>query len=470
MPAGAKWPDNALHHTMLDLLHTILSFIVALGILIAVHEFGHFWVARRCNVKVLRFSIGFGQPLWRKVGKTDNTEYVIAAIPLGGYVKMLDEREEEVDESEAHRAFNRQSLSKRAAIVAAGPIFNFIFAIAAYWLIFVVGDTGLKPILDKVEEGSVAASAGLLPGDEFLAINDKKTRTVEDFAYRLINENLDQPRLDVRVLGVDGVERDLQLDLTGREEELRSGSITKTLGIKLLRPSLPARIGETLEGSPAQQAGLMAGDLVLSYDGVDVVDWRDWVMAVRERPNKNISVMVERDGAELQLTLTPKSVEDNGKTIGQIGATVMVDPEFVQSYQVEVSYGPLESLNRAMLQTWDTSVSMLKMLGKIITGQASVKNLSGPISIADYAGKSASYGWIQFVKFLAVISISLGVLNLLPIPVLDGGHLFFYAIEAIKGSPLSESMQLAAQKVGITVLLMVMGLAFYLDLGRVFGS
>ena len=452
-----------------SLLFTIASFLVALGILITVHEFGHFWIARKLGVKVLRFSIGFGRPLWKRNGRVDGTEYVVAAIPLGGYVKMLDEREAPVPAEELHRAFNRQSLKVRSAIVVAGPLFNFLFAICAFWLIFVTGDTGLKPLIGEVNPGSLAEQSGFRSGEQIVSVGGQQTATWEGVAYALLSESLDQSELPIRIRDVAGREAIHWLNTQGLQELAEEGQLLHNLGLIPKRPILPPVIGELVSGEPAEQAGLQSGDLLLTADDVPLESWPDWVEYVRQRPGRLIQLEVERNGRLLSLDLTPATVQSEGESIGRIGASVYVPPDLLDDYQAEVRYGPMAAVGQSIQKTWDLSLLMLRMLGKMVIGEVSVKNLSGPISIADSAGKSASYGAIYFLKFLAVVSISLGVLNLMPIPVLDGGHLFFFLIEAVKGSPLSERFLEHGQKIGMLILLAIMGLAFYVDLNRFLG-
>ncbi len=453
-----------------SVLSSIFFFIIALGILITFHEFGHYWVARKCGVKVLRFSIGFGQPLWSVTRGEDQTEYVIAAVPLGGYVKMLDEREEEVAPEELHRAFNRQSLAKRTAIVAAGPIANFILAIAAYWLIFVIGIAGMKPVVGSVSDDSIAARAGLQTGDVIVAVDGKPTPTWETAIITMLDHSLDEGEVQLRVRH-DGSnreeERALQFD-GGIPEDLNRGGFLDYIGVRPMRPTIPPYIGRLAPGGPAESAGIEIGDLVVSADGQAIDDWEQWVDYVRAHPGQTISVEVERAGQRMTLSLTPERVESNGEVFGRIGAGVKLQ-EMPEELQAFVQYGPVDALVQASIKTWDMSLLTLRMMGKMITGDISLSNLSGPISIARYAGYSASIGFVSFLTFLAVVSISLGVLNLLPVPLLDGGHLMYYAIEWVKGSPVSEQVQIMGQKIGIAMLLTMMVLAFYNDIVRLFG-
>jgi len=454
---------------MQELLYTLGSFLVALAILITVHEYGHFWVARGLGVKVLRFSIGFGKPLLRYVGPRGGTEYVLAAIPLGGYVKMLDEQEGPVPEAERHLAFNRQPLRKRFAIVAAGPLFNFFFAILAYWVIFVTGDVGTRPVVGAVAPQSIAAAASFAPGDELLAVADRPTPTWEAAVFALMAEVLDGEDLVVQVRDESGLESARVLNgvaLAGLPDNL---ALFLNLGLSPARPTLPARIGELTPGGAAKAAGLRPGDRILSIDNEPIAQWSDLVAAVREHPGRPLRLEVERGSERREFRVVPQAVPLNDRTIGRIGAAVQVPPKLFEEYRTEVRLGPLEAVGAAVGKTVDMSLLMLRVLGRMLIGRASVENLGGPISIAETAGKTASYGLSYFVKFLAVVSISLGVLNLLPIPILDGGHLLYFIIEAVKGRPLSEEAQLQGQRLGIALLATLMILAFYVDIARLLG-
>jgi len=454
---------------MLDFIFTIGAFLVALAILIAVHEFGHFWVARRLGVRVLRFSIGFGKPLLRWTGRGDGTEYVIAAIPLGGYVKMLDEREGEVAKDERHRAFNRQLLWKRAAIVAAGPLFNFLFAGAVYWGILVAGDEGTRPVIGSVTAESVADQAGFAAGDELLRVGERSTPTWESAVFALMAASLAGEDVPVRVREDSGEEVLRWLDREQLAALTDSPAILANVGFDPARPTLPAVIGEVVADGVADRAGLQPGDRILAADGAAVGSWAEWVRVIRAHPGDSIPLEVERDGQRLEVLLTPGTVLDEGEEVGRIGVVVEVPEGFGDAYRAEVRMGPFEAIGGAVTKTADMTVLMVRISARMLVGQASVENLSGPIAIAETAGKTASYGLIAFVKFLAVVSISLAVLNLLPIPVLDGGHLLYFLIEWIKGSPLSEQTQARGQHVGIVLLAALITLAFYLDLSRLLG-
>lgn len=464
---------------MMDtVLSSVFFFIVALGILITIHEFGHYWVARKMGVKVLRFSIGFGKPLWTHRGKADNTEYVIAAIPLGGYVKMLDEREAPVTPHELNRAFNRQPLRSRFAIVFAGPLFNFLLAILVYWAIFIIGISGLKPVVGVVVPNSIAHSSGLQVGDVIVEVDGKITPTWETVVLAMLDRALEQQTVAIKVRQLDQLDVVRNLNLTSiTGNDLDQGNLLESIGITPSRPKLPAVLGQLEEGGPAQQAGLQVGDKIIAVDGQPVADWDAWVAYVRSRANQVIQVDVERKqvtgtGEQLERQLfqvRPAAVTTKDGTIGRIGVGVQVPGELPAELQSVLRYSPGDAIIPAVIKTWDMSVLTLRMLYKMITGMLSASNLSGPISIAQYAGSSADAGLVAFLGFLAIVSISLGVLNLLPIPLLDGGHLMYYLIEAVKGSPVSDDAQMLGQRVGIALLGTLMIFAFYNDLARLFG-
>lgn len=452
----------------METLHTLFYFIVAVGILVAFHEFGHFWVARKVGVKVLRFSIGFGKVLWSKQKNNQSTEYVLSAIPLGGYVKMVDEREGPVTSEDLPFSFNRQPLWARTAIVAAGPVFNLILAVALFWSVLVIGESGIKPILGKVEQGTLAAAAGFVEGDEIISVNDKPTPTWTQTLTTLIGAALEgEQEINVAVKNHDDLQAVKVLKFSEQDAE-NPEVLYQRLGFKAWAPQLKPIIGKVLPDSAAQSTGLRQGDLIVTADNVVIQDWQQWVDYVQTHPNMPINLLIERDGVRLPLSITPKAVQVEQKTEGKIGASVQVPEDLIKSITVEYALSPLEALPVAFETTYDYALTTLKMMGKMLVGRASVENLSGPISIAQYAGQSANMGLVPFLKFMALVSVSLGVLNLLPVPVLDGGHLLFFAIEGIKGSPVSEKIQLFFQQIGIALLVSLMVLAMFLDVQRLY--
>jgi regulator of sigma E protease len=452
----------------MDFLHTIFYFIVAIGVLVAFHEFGHFWVARRVGVKVLRFSIGFGKVFWSYQKTPADTEYVLSAIPLGGYVKMLDEREGEVASENLPYAFNRQPVWARTAIVAAGPIFNLILAVVLFWAVLVIGETGIKPILGVIEQGSLAAKAGFVEGDEITAVNDKQTPTWMEAMETIITSAMDdEPNIAIAVTTID--QQHVVRTLTIAEQDKADATaLYKRLGFKPFNPSLKPIIGRVLPDSAALAAGLHTNDLIISADTIAIKDWQQWVEIIKVHPDKPIQIIIERDGARLPLTITPKAVPVGKNTEGKIGAAVFVPEELIKSITVDYALSPLEAIPAAFKTTYYYSTSTLKMMGKMLVGRASVENLSGPISIAQYAGQSAEMGLTAFLKFLGLVSVSLGVINLLPIPVLDGGHLLFFALEAVRRKPVPEKIQLFFQQVGVTLLMLLMAVAMFVDVQRLF--
>ncbi len=454
---------------ILSILYNIAAFVIAIGVLVTIHEFGHYWVARKMGVKVLRFSVGFGKPLLIKRAGEDQTEYVLAAIPLGGFVKMLDEREGDVDTAELDRAFNRKSVWRRFAIVAAGPVFNFIFAIAAYYLIYLAGVAGIKPVIGEVAVPSPAHSAGIVMQDRILAVNGIETPSWEKARFTLLEESIGAQQITLKVQGVDLQIQDKAIDISNlgllQEEQI---DLMTDLGLSTWRPDIPPYIDEVVVGGAAEAAGIKAGDKIAALDGQTIRNVNQWVEIIRANPERELDLVVNRDGQQLALSLRPRLKQQGGEAYGFIGVMNRVEiPEEVRlEMEVVEQYGPVSALLQSIDKTWRMSWLTLRVLGKLVIGEASVKNLSGPITIARYAGITARIGLEQFLGFLAIISISLGVLNLLPVPVLDGGHLFYYLIEIIKGSPVSEAVEVAGQKVGLALLFGLMSLALYNDLLR----
>jgi regulator of sigma E protease len=450
----------------MNLLHTVLAFIVALGVLIVVHEYGHYLAARLCKVKVLRFSVGFGRPLalWRR--GADRTEWVIAAIPFGGYVKMLDEREAPVDPGEVSRAFNRQSVWKRFFIVVAGPAFNFLFAIAVYAGLFMHGLPEARPVLAAPPAGTLAAMADLRAGDVVKAIDGEPVATWQDVRWRVLQAALQGERIDLETLGAGGRAAIADLDLRGFPSDDVESDVLERVGLRLYRPPLDPVLGKLVAGGPAAEAGLREGDRILRVNGDPVDSWEALVTAVRAKPGVSLRLRVERGDTSFDIDVIPDDVKAGDMRIGRIGAGPQVSPEDAEAMLIRVQHGPLGSIGKAFAKTWDISIFSLKMLGRMLIGEVSWKHLSGPVTIADFAGQSAQMGWISYLTFLALISISLGVLNLLPIPLLDGGHLMYYAIELIKGKPVSERAMELGQRVGLALLLVLMAFAFYNDFNR----
>lgn len=451
----------------MNLLDYLLPFAIGLGALIAAHEYGHYWVARRCGVKVLRFSIGFGRPLFRWRAGKDGTEWALGAFPLGGYVKMLDEREAPVAPHELHRAFNRQPVGKRIAIVAAGPLANLLLAVLLYWGLNMVGVEELKPRVNVVEGPSAAASAGFMDGDLVTRVADDEIRSWQDLRWALLRHSLDNDRVAVEVERDGAVPRQLQLDLSGFELTEGGPDLLLQVGLRPYRPAIPAVVGRLVAGGPAERAGMREGDRVVAIAGEPVDTWERMVERIRPAAGMPLSFVVDRAGTRLTMDITPEAATDSrGQSFGRIGIAVAESAAARDTLFTTVRYGPVDGLTRAVRQTWETATLSLSMMGRMLTGEVSWKNLSGPVTIADYAGQSARLGLDHYLKFLALISISLGVLNLLPIPVLDGGHLLYYSIELVKGGPIPERLMEIGQQIGLALLVMLMAFALYNDISR----
>ncbi|MFW2373199.1 MAG: RIP metalloprotease RseP [Gammaproteobacteria bacterium] len=450
------------------LLHNILFFIIAIGVLVTFHEFGHYWVARLLNVKVLRFSVGFGKPLikWTRKKGEDEIEYAIAAIPLGGYVKMLDGREAAVDSEQLSRAFNTQPVLNRIAIVVAGPLFNFLLAIALYWLVFLNGEQGMKPVLGQPVADSIAASAGFNEQDEILSVADTEVKTWQAFRLALIDHGIDGGDLTIRVRDGDLLLVERVLDIGDRHILDDKADVIEQLGFRSWQPVLLPIIGGVTETGAARSAGLQQEDLVLAVDGQSIASWEQLVEIIKASPGKHLQLLISRQGQEQFISVTPGERKQGNTISGFIGAYQHVPDDVIQKMKAQIEYGPGEALGKALQKTWSMSVLTLRVLGKMLLGEAALENISGPITIASYAGITASLGFVTYLSFLAIISVSLGVLNLMPVPMLDGGHLLYYLIEMIKGSPVSEKFEELGQQVGLALLLMLMGLAIYNDIQR----
>ncbi|KAB0290370.1 sigma E protease regulator RseP [Vibrio fortis] len=451
---------------MSGILWNFVSFIVALGILVAVHEFGHFWVARRCGVKVEKFSIGFGKSIWSKVGK-DGTEYSLSIIPLGGYVKMLDGRVDDVTEEQQQYAFDKKPLWKRTAIVGAGPAFNFLFAIFAYWLVFLIGVPAVKPVIGEVAPQSIAAQAGIESGMELKSISGIKTADWESVNIGLIS-HIGDDSMTVTVASQDniGLEQKLTLDLTEWSFDPETESAMSTLGFKPFSPEISTTLAQVMEDGAAYSAGFEVGDQIVSIDGVEVNDWPMVVEAIRSNPEQALNIAVDRNGYQTELTLTPKSRElSDGSSIGYAGIAPEV-AEWPEDYRFELQFGVFEAVGKAIDKTGQIIDLTLTMLKKLIVGDVGLNNLSGPISIAKGAGTTADYGLVYFLGFLALISVNLGIINLVPLPMLDGGHLLFFAIEAITRKPVPEKVQEMGYRVGSAIIFSLMALAIFNDFTR----
>ncbi|MDX7820171.1 sigma E protease regulator RseP [Aeromonas caviae] len=445
-------------------LWNIGAFIVALGLLVAVHEFGHFWVARRCGVKVERFSIGFGKAIWRRLGK-DGTEYVLALIPLGGYVKMLDGRVDELKPGEEAQAFNHKSVWARMAIVAAGPMANFVFALFAFWLMFMIGVPSVKPVVGEVRPASIVAEAGILPGMEIVGVGGEETGDWESVTYALISHlGDDSVQLKLKAANTSyAVDKTLQL--AGWKFDPDKESPIGSLGIVPLGGKVLPVVEAVVPSSASEKAGLQIGDRIKGVDGDAITEWAQFVERVQQSPAQPLQVTVERGGSEMILILTPDGKKVKGQLVGFVGLSPQLVP-LPDEYRTLLQYGPLQALWHGVQKTWSLITLTFDMIGKLIGGIVSLDNLSGPISIAKGAGSSADYGLVYFLGFLALISVNLGIINLFPLPVLDGGHLVYFLIEAITGKPVSEKIQEVGFRIGAAILMLLMGIALFNDFAR----
>jgi regulator of sigma E protease len=449
-------------------LGNLLAFIVAISVLVAIHEYGHYIVGRWTGMKVLRFSIGFGRPIWTRIGGKDRTEYCVSAIPLGGYVRFLDTREGPIPEADEGRAFNQRPVPQRIAVLLAGPAFNFLFAIVAYWALFLYGIPTLVPAVGEVSKDSYAAEAGLEQGDRIVAVGAVETADWESALVAMLDQMVSDGRVPLTLEAEDGWQREVTIDVGADARRLTEpGMLFEGLGFRPFGAGdLPADIGRVEDDGPAKAAGLEPGDRIVGIDGEPILDFADLVEAVQPRANQQVSVDYVRDGQRLSVTLVIQEQEVDGEVRGRLG--VAHSGDFSEFYY-QRRYGPVDSLTQAMARTWSSTVFTLRMLARMVTGDVSIKNISGPINIAQFAGESAERGLDYFLGFLAIVSISLGVLNLLPIPVLDGGQIVYQSIEGLKGSPLSERAQIVGQQIGIFALILLMSFAFYNDLARIFG-
>jgi regulator of sigma E protease len=444
------------------------AFLVAISILVAVHEFGHYWVAKKLGFKVLRFSIGFGKPLLTRVGKDpDRTEYCLAAIPLGGYVKLLDEREGDVAAEELHRSFTRRPISHRIAVLLAGPAMNLLFASLLYAILAMVGTETVKPVVGQVRLDGPAAAAGLQRGDQIVRVGQRNVADTEELQIALIRQFTDDGLIPLRVRR-DGSERALTLRVTEDRRALTEpGKLLPGLGFDLATWNAATMINSVPADSAGARAGLQAGDRLLAVDGQPIANGSEFVAMVSGAANRDISIEVERQGQRLRMVAAVPRVMVEGRAIGRLGISLKEGPAVWPPGLLEIHRsGPVDALASGVAKTWEMSALTVQMLWRMLTGQVSPKNISGVVSIAEFAGISASLGITAYMAFLAIISVSLGVLNLMPVPLLDGGQVVYQAVEAIKGSPISERTQLFGQQVGIALLVVLMSLAFYNDISR----
>lgn len=448
---------------MFDFLWYVASFAVTLGILVAFHEFGHFWVARRCGVKVLTYSIGFGRPIWSRVAK-DGTCYQVGLIPLGGYVRMLDERIDDVPEEEKHLSFNAQSVYQRFAIVAAGPIANFILAVAVLWLMFAIGVPTVKPVVGDVQPGSIAAEADLKPGSEIIEVAGIQAYDWQQVQLGLMS-SIGDSYVDVTLETPTGEQQTRRLDISDWQFDPETQSTFGSLGIEVYRPTVYTELAEVMDDSPAAQAGLQANDKILQANGESLESWQQLTDKIRERAGQTLELTISRQGQTEQISVRVGEREGAEGVIGYLGVVPKTEP-LPEGYVFNHQYGIVGGLIQGAEQTWDLMVISVQMIGKLLTGDVSVKNLAGPLSIAEGAGVSAGNGFVYFLSFLALLSVNLGIINLLPLPVLDGGHLAFFAVEWARGKPLSEKVQDVCYRIGAALVFALMFVAISNDIIR----
>ncbi len=455
----------------MTLFFTIIAFVFALGLLIVFHEFGHYLVARLCDVKVLRFYVGFGRPLIKKYWGRDRTEWAIAVFPIGGYVKMLDEREGEVAPEDLPRSFNRKTVAHRFAIVSAGPIANFLLAILLYWLLFMHGVSGMKPVLGPIIPETPAAMAAFEAGETIVTIGAEPVLTWQDARWILLARAIERsPALTVETVNQGGKVTWRKMDLSKINADDLDADFLKKIGLNVYQPEIKPVIAQVISNGAGDRAGLLPNDEILLVNGEEIVRWKDLVQQIRDNPKQLLVMEIQRGNTRVSVNVTPDVTIENGEQIGKVGIAPKIDRSRIENLLVEVSYPAGTAMVRAIDKTWETSVLTLKMLWKMVMGEVSWKNVSGPITIADYAGKSAQMGIASYLGFLALISISLGVLNLLPIPLLDGGHLMYYVVEIIKGSPVSERAIGIGQQLGMMLLFALMAFAIYNDINRLISS
>ena len=445
---------------------TVAAFLVAIAVLVVIHEFGHYWVARRCGVRVLRFSLGFGKPLWTRTDR-HGTEWVLAPIPLGGYVSMLDEREAPVPERLRHEAFNTRPVSQRIAIVLAGPLANLILAVLLYTGLAMLGGTIRIPSISVPAEGTPAAAAGLRGGERIVAVGGRETPGWTDVRWQLMRQVAAGPDVLPVTFEAGGAQRTVDFPAAGVKLEQITSDLPGVFGLAVEAPQFENAVGMVAEGSPGELAGFRPGDRILAVDGKPVARWDDFAGRVRESAGRSMPVTVEREGVTVQLQVTPATVVAGGTTFGRVGLGPKPDEAWTALNTAYHRSGLAGALLDAVLRTWDTSVFSLRMLGGMLTGSVSPDNLSGPVAIADFAGQSARMGWVSFVGFLALMSISLGVLNLLPVPVLDGGHIMYHLAESVTGRPLPARVMEVGQRIGMAALAALMLVAFYNDIQRI---
>jgi len=453
---------------MFEFIWNLASFVIALGILVTVHEYGHFWVARKNGVKVERFSVGFGKALWRKTAD-DGTEYVIAMIPLGGYVKMLDERVDNVSEEDKGKTFNSKSVYQRIAIIAAGPFANFAFAIFAFYLMFLIGVPSIKPVIGDIHVGSIAESAQMPSNVEIIEIAGKETRDWQDVNLALVGE-IGSDSIVIKTKSDNNqYVSSYKLITNNWQFSPEKTSALTSLGIMPYRPNVYNELARIGKGSPADKSGLQVGDkLIAINDELLAKGWLDFSKKIKLYPDETVNITIERAGSEQVIMVTPEAIKQNGNVVGFLGVSPKAD-SWPEKHRIEISHGLFSAIGESVKRTWNLITLSFNMIGKLITGDVSVKNLSGPIAIAQGAGDSAGYGFVYFLGFLALISINLGIINLLPLPVLDGGHLLYYLIELLTGKPVPENVQEAGFKFGALALLALMGIALFNDFSRVLG-